>query len=677
MRVHKARENHDGSFSIGKTWMLDDLSAIQSYNAWNPSTPTEQQQKQWASNLGFTVTIQKPYYWHAKSPKEKDFFIGSLLKIYRKYTGGKVPSLIGFDERERQMLAGGAQASKSPGQPGTPPEGAVSPPKPPFQGGRPQSPYTRRAPSGEEQKEPRRHPSEERIRAQRSREQMRRPSPGKSPIPAMPPPLAPPQFPPPAPPQDQQTQPRSRSGDRGDARTPKTPIMAPESKDKEFSTPSELPKAKPFGHSGSNSLASSQHDLSLPPSRDGKAVPELRPPLSTQNSAMSSPEFKRSPNDELRPVTSRSISSDNRNITQSPPKDAAQRHRFKKSSGNISTEALSQSRENVAADGAVDDHPTETKDDTNVDDTSTAADSETTTTLPAHEEAPSETPSEATAITSQTSQKNTLEPAEEGADAHRPGLGPMVKQKSGKDVVGAFRKAANAYSAFRPRPGGAGERLMAAKKQRDAGGPDGITGVVPAPSLLRTDSEPTPPETTDKEVPSPVTSPPQEPPTVEVTQPTGEVPSAPTTEPQPQERDTSRAAIKSEGDATIRAVSPSPQGGRRKRRLDNTFKYCEALGIDPNVLDGRGAYFDDILTDIGWSGRLSDDRRIEDLEADVRREIGRVEATSWLGNLEEQQESKVDNLAKLIDRTIDECEELDGLLTLYSHELNVSQTPAF
>jgi hypothetical protein len=95
------------------------------------------------------------------------------------------------------------------------------------------------------------------------------------------------------------------------------------------------------------------------------------------------------------------------------------------------------------------------------------------------------------------------------------------------------------------------------------------------------------------------------------------------------------------------------------------------LGVDSNILEGRGADFDDILTDLGWNGRLSDDKKIEDLEADIRREIGRVEATSWLGNLE-QQEGKVDQLARLIDKTIEECEELDGLLTLYSHELNVS-----
>jgi hypothetical protein len=118
--------------------------------------------------------------------------------------------------------------------------------------------------------------------------------------------------------------------------------------------------------------------------------------------------------------------------------------------------------------------------------------------------------------------------------------------------------------------------------------------------------------------------------------------------------------------------SPSPsQERRRKHREDNTAKYCQALGIDASFLDGRGLDFDEILTDLGWSGRLNDDKKIEDLEADIRREIGRVQATSWLGNIE-QQEGKIDQLAKLIDKTIEECEELDGLLTLYSHELSVS-----
>lgn len=122
MRVHKARENNDGSFSIGKTWMLDDLSSIMSYSALAPSTPVEQQHKLWAGNVGFVVTVGKPYYWHARTSKEKEFFIGSLVKIYRKYTGGKVPNLTGFDDRELHLLVG---------TPPIGPPGSSRPPMPP------------------------------------------------------------------------------------------------------------------------------------------------------------------------------------------------------------------------------------------------------------------------------------------------------------------------------------------------------------------------------------------------------------------------------------------------------------------------------------------------------------------------------------------------------------------
>ncbi|CUS08777.1 unnamed protein product [Tuber aestivum] len=101
VRMHKARENPNGAFQIGKTWNLDDLSEIE-----NHPPPFEK---------GFTVTIIKPYYWQASSSKEKDFFISSLLKIYKKYTGGKIPKLTGFGGTEVDKLLGGA-ASLQEGQ---------------------------------------------------------------------------------------------------------------------------------------------------------------------------------------------------------------------------------------------------------------------------------------------------------------------------------------------------------------------------------------------------------------------------------------------------------------------------------------------------------------------------------------------------------------------------------
>ena len=71
------------------------------------------------------------------------------------------------------------------------------------------------------------------------------------------------------------------------------------------------------------------------------------------------------------------------------------------------------------------------------------------------------------------------------ADDERPGLGPMIKKKMSKgDVANTFRRAANAANAFKPRAGGAAERLRE-QQAKLSEGPDGITSVVPAPSLVR------------------------------------------------------------------------------------------------------------------------------------------------------------------------------------------------
>jgi hypothetical protein len=246
-------------------------------------------------------------------------------------------------------------------------------------------------------------------------------------------------------------------------------------------------------------------------------------------------------------------------------------------------------------------------------------------------------------------------------EVHRPGLGPMVVKKGAKNLADTLRKAATAYSAFRPRAGGAGERLMAGK-EKPGNEPDGITAVVPAP-LRGNSTELANPPTRDGPVKETIAS---------STLSTEELPKLPikgiTADVEQSKNMSGETGVALDGSPP---KSPLPQGERRRqRREDNTATYCNALGIDPNLLEGRGTYFDDILTDLGWDGKLSEDKRIEDLEADVRREIGRVQASSWLGHLE-QQEGKVDQLAKLFDKALDECDELDGLLTLYSHELNV------
>ena len=59
--INKARENANGTFSIGRTWKLEDLSAIQVYNTIVPSTTLELQQKEWASDEGVAINPEKPY----------------------------------------------------------------------------------------------------------------------------------------------------------------------------------------------------------------------------------------------------------------------------------------------------------------------------------------------------------------------------------------------------------------------------------------------------------------------------------------------------------------------------------------------------------------------------------------------------------------------------------------
>ncbi|KAI7054475.1 hypothetical protein KC352_g44820, partial [Hortaea werneckii] len=60
-------------------------------------------------------------------------------------------------------------------------------------------------------------------------------------------------------------------------------------------------------------------------------------------------------------------------------------------------------------------------------------------------------------------QSSTQEQDREGSDDFRPGLGPMIKKNQ---VRNKFLKAANAASAFKPRPGGAAEKILKAKAER-------------------------------------------------------------------------------------------------------------------------------------------------------------------------------------------------------------------
>lgn len=295
-------------------------------------------------------------------------------------------------------------------------------------------------------------------------------------------------------------------------------------------------------------------------------------------------------------------------------------------------------------------------------------------------------PTDEAAPTPAESEPSVVTTTEQDSVADRPGLGPMIKKKGaveGKSALAnRFRSAATAYNAFKPRAGGAGERLA---KGANSNEPDGINAVVPAP--LRKMS--VDPEKADLPPPSPTKAavPPLQVsetiPAFEFTSPLTENDPVVTSDTARDVRSDERPAseqngvqLKDEPPAPAAAASaqaevqlaPTLEPRRPKRRSAHQDNYLRSLDIDPRLLDGRGIEFESILTDFGWGANVLKGRQLEDLEADLKRELGRVEAGSWLGHLE-QKDDRVEVVDQMLDRAIAECDELEGLLTLYAVEL--------
>ncbi len=253
-------------------------------------------------------------------------------------------------------------------------------------------------------------------------------------------------------------------------------------------------------------------------------------------------------------------------------------------------------------------------------------------------------------------------PAEE--EQHRPGLGPMIKKKSNAEIANKFRKAANAYNAFKPRAGSAAEKLQQDKEKAASEG-DGISGVFPAPSLLRgksqdTDKTPTTNQS-DVEQPLPLETK-KEAPTVKIT----------TTSPEPAVPIKTPLSVLENPPPEKPPPIPEkvPDEIRRKRKSDHSAKYAKVLGINPSLLEGRTFEIESVLNEFGWGEERSERNTLGDLQTGLRKELARVEAGSWLGTIENNDE-RVAAVGEMMDKVVAECEELDGLLTLYNVELGV------
>lgn len=258
-------------------------------------------------------------------------------------------------------------------------------------------------------------------------------------------------------------------------------------------------------------------------------------------------------------------------------------------------------------------------------------------------------------------------------------MGPMIKKTIGAaDAASRFRKAAAAAGAFKPRAGGAAAKLFASKDTKTSDEPDGISGVFvpqrPAPKETPKEAPKAEEETKPVEVPklSPDRSSKERPristevvPSVTISSPLSPTPAIEVTQ-------IEQAALPVPSDEpTAQKATPEPEIRRKKRRSNQQITNIANLGIDPSLIDEQGVEFEGLLTELGWGSNELSAKKIDALEGDIKREIARVEAGSWLNHLE-QKDERVETVERMLDRAIAECDELEGLLTLYNVELGVS-----
>lgn len=627
VRVHKSKENSSGSFSIGKTWNLDDLSHIESYTG--PKVPPSLRDR--AGETGFLVTLGKPYFWQAQTEKEKKFFIASLIKIYGKYTGGRLPELSGFDQKELDQILG---AGKRP------------------TGASPRQQTTDSA------------ASQQSITASSSAPKA---SPGEIPRHPRPSPLSRP------PPNDtmspagsfDSTASRERSVPRWTAQNNRSQDSIPNSVATKSDDVSSLPPRSRSGMAGPSGLSGLGELRSVPePTHD--PIPAASRPLQESKPP---PERRRPPMDPSRPqdrdlVPAPLMSSAAKREPVVPPPRSSDRappqavpaalqpgvafgraHDESPLPVPDTSDGVQQKPGNVGIDSDTKVLPAASLVDTNIPDQPSANNATAPEKIVSEEEA---RPGLGPMI---KSRKSIGEATEEES---RPGLGPMIKAKKSKgDVAGAFWKAASAANAFRPRPGGAGERLrqIAAKASE---GPDGITSVVPAPPR---------PVSRDTNLPS-LELP--KPPAGDLPIPEVKILSA-ELENQATSQELTKEANEVEKDATI-----PKEASRHPAVVGQDARYFQKLGVDPNLLDDRGEEFGKWLDFFGWvPGDQMHCLSMDDISNDLERELNTVQAGGWLARFREEDE-RVYTIKRGIDLAMSECEELDNLLTLYSVELSVS-----
>ena len=698
--MHKARENANRTFSIGKTWVLDDLDVIESFTNAIPQTDEQQQNKSRAGPTGFIVTVQKPYYWKANTAKEKDFFIFALIKIYKKYTGGKLPQLIGFSSQELEQLnapPGTQNRASSAARPNVAAGGSarVQSQERPILRERPVETSRERRPRQSQERSSQERPFQERlaqdrpsqerpteervlhsavaqnrsVRSAASNERIHMPG----------------AFPSTDSIQDQsvylpQHQLKSKRSE--------SPALHNAAAHTRFGRPSAGHSTDSFQsgrevqsahvvESGRSSYErvrqNGTHAAGVSSVPSHPTIEQDVPVNAAKDIATSVPHTK-----EPTPAKPSTALNSNLALNADSPDQAIPHKRSQDlRNGNMRDHSASGREVTQSTRGPSSLNESNLSQDyfpnTTQPDTAPSQVAQASLVLNQGDTAPDPAANDDGTSTPQSSITNfppTPPPETPPEEEHRPGLGPMIKKKkSTAEVASKFRKAATTYNAFKPRAGGAADKLA---NDKGASG-DGITGVFQAPSLLKGVSQDDVRPTTPKQGPEDRPSTPDikvDIPTVQVTtSPPKSVKSVP---PEPTVAKLSESVLQN----TPEIEQPPPtadkaqEDRRKKHRSDQSAKYAKVLGINPRLLEGRTFEIEEILNDFGWGEDRDGRATFEELEMGIRKEIARVEAGSWL-SAAENSDDRIVAVSDMMDRVMAECDELDNLLTLYNVELGV------
>lgn len=86
--MHKSKLNTNGTFSVGKTWRLDELRSVQVSNVGSTKLFGTRTQIFGIQPLAFSITLSRTYRWQTENQNDQANFLASLVQLFRTVTKG-------------------------------------------------------------------------------------------------------------------------------------------------------------------------------------------------------------------------------------------------------------------------------------------------------------------------------------------------------------------------------------------------------------------------------------------------------------------------------------------------------------------------------------------------------------------------------------------------------------